>query len=222
MSTISTVVAAHPSREEMVTFLLQDLGQQVGVIWDEKEDIWDTHQRAWEAVDRNATHGLVLQDDAIPCIDFLDGAQRALDYYSDKVVSFYFGNASNHPKIMRAVQRAEEAEASWIFSTGTWWGPAIAIPTDQIDQMLTFCKGRRESYDRRLAIWCGVTERIVYYTWPSLVEHFDAPSLVNPGRRPGRKAMRFLEPPLSAEDWSPEGLAVQCGRINGPVRTTLG
>lgn len=224
MVKLSVAIAAHPHRFKMAKELWDRLGSppDLRISWDEGDDEWETHRKAWELHDPSATHHLVLQDDALPCQDLLLGLTKALEWVPPQSpVSLYFGNALNHPKIKRAANTADETKASWIISSGTWWGVGIILPTSMIVDMLRFCWKRREVYDRRMSLWCSNNHHVVYYPWPSLVEHRDSPSLVNPGRRPGRTAYKFVGENFSALEWNPTGPTVQCGRI-GATTLTLG
>lgn len=220
--TLSVAIAAHPNRSELVTQLKEELAcpeELLNTIWDEKDDIWDTHDRAWKAVAEGATHHLVLQDDAKVCLNLLPALREAVQIAPNKPMALYFGNATTHPKIVKTAARADLIGASWIKASGTFWGVAILLPVPMIGDMLQFCTGRRETYDRRVAIWCEHHGHEVLYPWPSLVEHRDAPSLLYPGRRPGRHAFRYIDndPKLKGDalNWDPAGPVVQCGRIAG-------
>lgn len=220
MATLSVAVAAHPKRRDMVDELLTRLGHDAWAVMDNHDDEWDTHKRAWQSWrTKMATHHLVLQDDALPCPDLLPAVETAVDNLPENsVVSLYFGNAKNHPKIKRAVERADEHDAAWIITPGTWWGVGIIIPTNLIPGMLDYCTKRREVYDRRLSIWCEHGPGgpyPVYSPWPSLVDHLDVDSLVRPGRPPGRRAYRFIGEDVSAHSWDPARGVVECGRIVG-------
>ncbi len=208
-------IAAHPIREQFVAELVESIKSPdaVTIAWDREEDIWDTHQRAWLQVPEWATHHLVLQDDALVCEDFYQLACSAAGRMPANPISFYFGNALNHPKIVRTTQQAQRENASWIKASGTWWGVAVMLPRQLINDMIKFCQPRRETYDRRLTIWCEDREHEVFYPYPSLVEHRDEPSVLYPGRRPGRKAYRYIG--AGQETWDPTGGVVQCGRLAG-------
>ena len=220
MAKLSVAIAAHPKRKHLVDDLLFRLPWGTVAIWDEGDNEWNTHERAWRAGLTKATsHILVLQDDAVVCRDLVPALERGLEARSDHdIVSLYFGNAKNHPKIVRAVNRANEEDAGWIISSGTWWGVGIIIPTGLIPNMLEFCARRREVYDRRISIWCEHGPGgpyPVYYPWPSLVDHLDEDSLVIPGKRRGRKAFQFIGEDVSALSWDSTKPAVTCGRISG-------
>lgn len=218
MAKLLVGIAAHPKREQHVQKLLDGplwgFDSRLNVTWDREDDLWDTHERAWMGLleqagsetNTDTTHALVLQDDAVPCRNLVPGVEMALDALpADALVSLYFGNALSHPKIVRSARSANEHKASWIVSTGYWWGVAVLLPISKIEEMLAFCCPRRENYDRRLSIWCEYNEYPVYYPWPSLVDHLDDTSLKNPGRRPGRKAYQFVGEDYSALSFDPNG-----------------
>jgi hypothetical protein len=218
---LSVAIAGHPKRKHLVDRLRDDYlwGCPVQVAWDEKDEIWDTHERAWNLCrddDPHATHCLVLQDDALPCKNIVAGLEMALRHLpGDVPVSLYLGNALNHPKIVRSARTADEQKASWIVSTGFWWGVAVLLPKTFVDPMLEFCSPRREpAYDRRLSIWTEYNNYPVFYTWPSFVDHVDEVSLAHPQRKPGRKAYKYAGQEYDALDFIPTGPTVPCGRVH--------
>lgn len=214
---ISVAIAAHPKREQLVEELLDRLDTQPVIVWDTEDDIWDTHKRAWESgLGSTSNYYLVIQDDALPCLNLIQGMEQALPHVPIGPVSLYFGNARNHPKVARAALNADTQQASWIISSGFWWGVAAMLPVGMISEMLAFCSPRRETYDRRLSIWTEHNQLPVYYPWPSMVDHIDEPSLAHVGRRPGRKAYKFVGEYYSALAFDGSRGIVQCGKV-GPI-----
>jgi hypothetical protein len=202
MVSVSPVIMAHPRRSEFVDELLAKLDRPAPVVWDAgNNDRWDTGRRAWLAVDRSASHGLVLQDDAIIPRDLVAGVVEALAHVPDKTpMCLYTGRVRPHKHaITEAVTAASEA-TSWLTMQSLNWGVGIVIPTDMIEPMIAWGDGRPEipNYDRRLSRWFGHQGIHTWYTWPSLVDHRDSPSLV-PGRgSSGRRAHQFIGADASA------------------------
>jgi hypothetical protein len=98
----------------------------------------------------------------------------------------------------------------WMRTSGPWWGPAFAMPVDAIEDMLQFCNGRGEVYDRRITIWCVDRGRECWHPYPSFAEHKDKPSLVLPDKpRAERVARKFLGAEVSALTFDPKGM-VRC------------
>jgi hypothetical protein len=91
------------------------------------------------------------------------------------------------------------------------WGPLIVVPTSSIEEMIRYCDPLTQiaNYDRRLSRYWEIGRHLpVWYTWPSLVDHRDGPSLI-PGRsgahhRAGvgsRIARKFLEGSALEAEW---------------------
>jgi hypothetical protein len=217
-------IVCDPRRAETAHQLQRELNEQ-GVkprmTWDERRDEWETHARAWSVpVPARRTHRLILQEDAVPCRDLVPGVERALTSLPpNTIVSLYFGFHSayrgpseRHRRAKAAARRARQLEPAWIEAPGTWWGVAIVLPVAFIAPALEFCEGRPEVYDTRLGRWidhAGVGP--VRYTWPSLVDHADEPSLAWPTQVAGRRAHEFIGRDRSAlADWNPIGSVITC------------
>jgi hypothetical protein len=211
MIKLSVAVMAHPDRAEHVEELVEWLGiSSDQVVWDERNDRWDTGSRAWLARDPDATHHIVIQDDAIVTRDLIPALTKALEYIPHRVlVSPFMG--TRRPavqKIERIVRHAEQVDASWIALGPLNWGVAILTPVDHIEEMLAWGgKQKYPNYDKRI----GQFYRRAYpwptwYTWPNLVDHRDVPSLI--GHGPGRVAHQFPGVEASALDWDPSGRVV--------------
>ena len=176
----------------MVDELVGWLDRPTPVVWDEINDRHDTGARAMEAFDPAATHHLVVQDDVIPCVDLLASAERAISYTpGDVPVSFYLGRVR---PFAQSVTRALKAhpEASWLAMQGIYWGPAVALPTADIPDMLAWFRTVTvENYDRRMSRWYQRRQKWCWYTRPSLVEHRGEESLSH-HTKAGRHAYEFL------------------------------
>lgn len=214
---LSVAVMAHPSRAHFVEGLVPLLGYPP-VVWDERNDRWDTGRRSMLAFDPKADWHLVVQDDAVLCRDFLRGVRRALEVVGDHPVALYTGRVQPYYAfVSRAVDRAAAEGKTWIEMQGPWWGVAVAVPTHHIEAMIEWCDQRPDvpNYDRRMAIYFDSIGVRCWYSVPSLVDHrvgAENPSLVA-GRTAGkgRVAFRFIgaQSPLEIE-WT--DTAVDAGR----------
>lgn len=198
---LSVKIMAHKKRAHHIPELVEKLGlTDDDVIWDRKSDRWDTGRRAWDAIDRTADWGMVVQDDALVPRDLIAGLEKAAVFLPDKcLVSPYIG--TRRPvasRVERAVNAARAANASWVRMPSLNWGVAIMAPTDIIDGMLPWCdKQTYPNYDRRIGRYAIDVLRLpTWCTWPSLVDHRDDDSLVGHGR--GRKAHEFIGEDASA------------------------
>lgn len=198
---------AHPARAGFVSELVEQLDRQAVVVWDERGDRWDTGRRALLEHDPDATHHLVIQDDAIPCRDLVTGVEKALAYVpAGSPMCLYLGKVKPFRRVVEpAAREAGESGASWLVMKETYWGPGIVLPTSQIADVVGWGDQHPNlaNYDRRVGRWYLSRSVPVWYTWPSLVEHRDSPSLVK-GRAGGRHAHSFIGADRSAleVDWS--------------------
>lgn len=217
---------AHPVRETYVEELLISLGirDAIGMVsWDRVaepssigEQRWKTGRTAWMLHDSDADWHVVLQDDAVVCDDFLAGFSEALDHLPDEAVvaSAYCG--SKRPgqiPFTRLARQARTDDASWLRSMQVWWGVAIAARTETIEPMLEWCDAKTGSpYDSRIgAYYRRVLDTDCWYTWPSLVDHRDGPSLIAGHRDQGRRAREFHE--SSALDLTWDGPVIDDPRL---------
>ncbi len=183
MITLSVAIMAHPKREAQVEHVLEMLGEDAPVIWDQINDRWDTGRRSMLAYNPECSHHLVIQDDTLLCRDLIAGVKKALEHVPDNApLCLYMGRrrARDH-FVVKAAARAEGLGASFVTMSTLNWGPGIAVPTHLIPGMIAYCDPLDDipNYDRRLSrYWQLEAKTRVWYTWPSLLDHADGPSLV--------------------------------------------
>ena len=213
---LSAVMMAHPQRAELAEQIRAQLDRDVSVTWDESGSRWDTGRRAMLAYDPACSHHAVIQDDVIPCRDLFAGLEVALQHVpADVPVCGYLGRIRPYADLVTyAAARARRWGASWLTLHFLGWGPLVVVPTQLIPEMVAYCDKLRDipNYDRRLSRFFELERGVpTWYTWPSLVDHADGPSLV-PGRISTDRAKRahtrvahtFLGADASAldVDWS--------------------
>lgn len=184
---VSVAVMAHPARERLVAELLPQL-PAARVVWDERNDRWDTGRRSMLTNDPAADWHLVVQDDAVLCRDFLPGVQRMLAHVPKLPVSLYTGRTRPfRAAVEDAVARARVQHKLFLAMQGPLWGVAVAIPTGLIADMVADCDRRPiRNYDLRMAAHFAARGIPCWYTLPSLVDH--RVGLSNPSLVPGRGA----------------------------------
>lgn len=188
-ATLSATIMAHPARVEFVDELTKQFN--ISVTWDQINDRWDTGRRSLLAYDPEATHHLVLQDDAVAPDNLLETVQNALGYVSlGSPVALYLGAVA---RFRRVWQRSVRPNTSWVTMPGLNWGVGIVVPTVDIPAIVKECDEMRAigNYDLRLSRFYEHRNIYTWYPWPSLVDHRDSPSLV-PGRRGQRHAYRYI------------------------------
>lgn len=154
------------------------------------------HLRCWRYLARKASDfSLVLEDDAVLTSGFTDQLHSALDNAPTPVVSLYLGRQRPRQfqdRIAAATQQAEVQDASWIIGNHLLHAVAVAIRTDLLPSLL----GRVTDLpiDHHISVWARQHRHQISYSWPSLVDHQDGPTLVNhpdgSPRTPGRTAWR--------------------------------
>lgn len=211
---ISAAVMATRSREQFIPSLLERLGNDVPVVWDEQRDPWETGRRSLLAHDPDATHHLVIQDDALPCPDLLPGIEEMLRHVPPQVpLGLYIGKMRPHyPKVAARVDHAVRAGSPWMRMEGPWWGVAVVVPTAAIPAIVTFGDEHPvrdpasglNVYDKRISRYFASVGIDCWYPIPSLVDHrTDGASLFKGRQNTGRYAQRFIgdSSPLTI-DWA--------------------
>lgn len=202
---------AHPDRSELVKTLTSSLDRQVPVYWDPEgkpsgsgDRVWRVAREAWMLADPNADFHLLLQDDAIVCPDLLAGLEQGLDFVpDDATLSLYLGDGRNVPIRWRAMaSAAESAGAAWVRSDRVMWGVGLVLPVRLIPEMITWANRKAGMPDdMRVGAWTERRRAEVWYTWPSLVDHRQVPSLTK-HRAAERKAHRHHQGSALDITWS--------------------
>jgi GR25 family glycosyltransferase involved in LPS biosynthesis len=140
-----------------------------------------------------ATWSIVLEDDAIPVDDFRHQAEQALVMAPTPIVSFYLGKRRPphwQNRVCNAVAQAANDDASWIISTHLLHAVGYAIKTELLPSLLDHTSDRPS--DEHITSWARRFGYLTSYTFGSLVDHADLPTIVDhpdgQPRGPGRKA----------------------------------
>lgn len=207
---LSASIMAHPDRADLVSDLQDRLGRDVPVHWDPEgppkgdgERVWRVARAAWQLYNPQADWHVLIQDDALPCPDFLEGLERALEYVpDDATVSPYLGTGGAAPmKWGRMGYEAERRGASFVVSGSLMWGVAICLPVRLIPDMIVRADTMyRVPDDMRVAGWTKRRGGSVWYTWPSLVDHRRVPSITK-HRAADRRAVRHHQGSALELNW---------------------
>lgn len=217
---VSAAIMAHEKRAAFIPELEARLDREAKVVWDEKNDCWDTRSRAMRAYSSGASHHVVVQDDAIVCRDLIAGIERALVSLPEPdqtPIVLYIGTKRPLRGTMGIVAaEAESAGASWVKMTQIHWGVGIVFPVGMIDEMCSWCDGLAgvAADDGRMNRWVGKKHLDIYYPWPSLVDHRDSPSLIQDKGGEGRRAHRFIGEDNSALDQNWDGPVIELKSLN--------
>jgi hypothetical protein len=180
---LHVAITTHPKRTDFIPPLLRqlDAGDNVSVftdLWGDGQ--WANMQVSLRTASRRASYVLSMQDDVWPCDNFLAGvtvATQALTVYKTApwLACFYYST--------NLVQKALDRGHSWARVDGHFSGLALVIPSDLVEQMISWINARwsgeiRHKGDSRLATYCVAHAMPVYVSAPSLVEHTGTESLV--------------------------------------------
>lgn len=138
---------------------------------------------------------VVLEDDAVPVRAFGRHLKTMLPFAPSGLVSLYLGRQrppQYQSGIAAAVAEADEVDASWIVASRLLHGVGYAIRANLAESLLNFSS--RLPIDEHISAWAQLHGHLVSYTWPSLVDHADMPTIVahpdGQPRPPGRVAWR--------------------------------
>lgn len=142
-------------------------------------NIWENCQRAWKLIDKTKKWGLVIQDDAILCKDFLEKVEKHLEKADELncAIQFYVGNTAQYQE-----QFEQDLHKGYTTRQDLAWGVAIALKTEWIDEMIAF----GNSYggwqdDIKIKHFLLKKQIPTYFPLPGLIDHRqeeENPSLV--------------------------------------------
>jgi hypothetical protein len=205
---MSVAVMAHHRRAHLVPQLVCALDRYPRIVWDRRNDRWDTGRRAWLAADLRADWHLVLQDDALVCADLIAGLESAVAHIPERAIVSAFCGSRRPPRrqfettLPANLAACRKAGAAWLAMTHLCWGLAVAAPTWSIPAMVAWADGRDiPEYDTRVGRYYRSIGWRTYCTVPSLVDHAPVPSLIGgDGHEPNRRALGFAGQDASALD----------------------
>ncbi len=129
---VSIAIQTHPKRSELADGLLAYLLAQGGdaELASDPEPLgipspWRTYRHALDTTPSWATHRLIVQDDTLPCDDFVPAARLALTARPDRLVSFFV--AGEPSECAHAVLQAGASGQHWARLSTHRWVPCIAL-----------------------------------------------------------------------------------------------
>jgi hypothetical protein len=198
---VSVAIMAHPRRAAFVPELEAALDRPATVVWDDGSDSrWGTGRRALLAYDPDATHHLVIQDDAVIPRDLVAGVEAALAHTpGDVPLCLYVGKVRPYREMVTEYVHKAGGNTSWLVMDRLNWGVAVVLPVPMVAAVVAAGDAQSiPNYDSRMSTYFEDNHIPVWYPWPSLVDHRESPSLV-PGRgHNGRVAHRFIGAGASA------------------------
>lgn len=124
MTHLAIAIMGHPSRQAGIKRLQEQLrgeGVEPHVELDvDGEGPWPVARRCWGKLADMGSHALIIQDDAVLCMDFYAGASRAIRHRPSHPIAFYAN--------CKTVDQAREAGRSWA-RVPSPWGVAQSMPS---------------------------------------------------------------------------------------------
>lgn len=212
MTDLYVGVVAHQKRYNMAFKLATDVKADEVFMDDGFKGEWKNHEYAWKCAARSGkSHAVILQDDAVPIDNFREHVIEACKQRPYSAISLYTGtHRPRKEEVINAVQIAENSGASWLTADTLMWGVGVVLPCDRIEFVLEEAKKSSLPYDQRLGFVFQQFDELVYYTWPSLVDHADQPTVIK--GRPDRQGERVAHR-TGIPDWNDK--AVQIDRPGG-------
>ena len=135
---------------------------------------------------QTASHIVVLQDDVLPCDDFVPRVKAALDEEPWAVVTFFSRNRKVQESAVRGKRWATIPASQFLMAQ------AVAIPLEWVQGFVDFADYCDPVLgdDARIKRWCREARRPIMATVPSLVEHAEVASCIK-GRSTRRQARLF-------------------------------
>lgn len=190
-------VQAHPSRallHERLVALLEPLPTEVIVHSSDPPDPWANYRQCLADIPAEASHLLVVQDDAIPCEGFAAALARVAERWPNNPVCLFMGA---FPSSTAARIRRSKPDVRYVALGPSSFMPLVCVlwPTHVARSFLvwsTTARGMTRADDGNAARWMKATRTQVMVTVPSLVEHDDFTPSVKGGRdhKPGAEAWR--------------------------------
>ncbi|WP_327000922.1 hypothetical protein OHA72_38130 [Dactylosporangium sp. NBC_01737] len=209
--TLSAAVMAHPRRTAAVARLREQV-PGLTVAMDPRPDGPPTSVRsaavAWASADPGATHHLVLEDDALPCADLLDGCAALIRGFPSAAVSLFVNDSARTAALTRmAVWSGRDAAQVIDIYVPT---QGLILPAGAASGLAAFLRAHddlTEAGDIAVLRYLHGAGVPVVVAVPNLVDHDDLTSIMGntdhgrrgsvcyPGHAPHGDAGRLFDTP---------------------------
>lgn len=133
---------------------------------------WNGTRNAWLSglSNKKATHVMTLEDDILPCKDFIKTVHHIADLLPNEVITFYSLKSESN-----MVKWADKNDSCWYVTDGNASGQAVMIPRAKLIDFLritdAFIDPTVPYEDARLWGWQQLRHYLTWTTVPNLVEH---------------------------------------------------
>lgn len=186
---IPIAIVAHRCRETMAEQLAETTKGCVfyddGILGCDRN-----HLRVWKhhADNTRDEWSVVLEDDAVPVPGFCDQLAQALAVAPAPIVSLYLGTSRPlnwQGPVEHTLRQIRRTNAAWITTPALLHAVGVAIQTPLISSLVQWLPELDGPIDEAITKWAKGYGHLVAYTWPSLVDHADGPTLfAHPDNKP--------------------------------------
>ena len=196
---LDTLIQHHPARAALAAALADVLSPLRPRLVSDPEpeqrwNSWRVYRHCLEQLDQTASHALIIQDDALPCRNFVQVLPRLLTVKPDSIIALYVGGGQIGQPVVQAGERCHH----WTLLSKQLWVPLVAtlVPLPIVQELLAWAA--EDSYAQRarwddavLGRFCRARNHRVWATVPNLVQHPDVvPSLARRSAAAGRDKHR--------------------------------
>ncbi len=170
---------------------------------------WRCYLACLAALERNISHLLIVQDDALVSLDFLPTVEKIIAAHPERIAALFIPGTVHGGS--RAMLDACANGQHWAQIPPQAFVPVVAVlwPRAEAEALLAYSEARpfargRTADDANVREWAKIAQRTVWMTVPSLVDHPDdvvslAGQTAMGGRNPARTACCWA----GRERWSP-------------------
>lgn len=190
MTLAEIAVVACPVRRARATELIRRVGASC-IAWDRtKVGAAANHLQAWSyLVDTPAPWAVVLEDDAVPCIDFVGQLDAMLAVAPGDFVSLYLGRG-RPDQWQLPISAAISHDACFLRADALLGMVGYAVRPELLRRLLTSIRFRRLRHPRarvelndQVSDWMRNHGLSIFYSRPSLVDHADGPPVIADAER---------------------------------------
>lgn len=196
---MQTIIVGHHSRIDWIGQLQDAIPGAAAIIDNADEGAHAGHRKALEVAQAAGERCIIIEDDAIPVVGFMQLAEQWCDKFPDNLISFYLGTGRPVSWQARVDDALERTAGPFIILPRLIHGVCYSIPTAHVERVLKRMQDSDDGADFAIGRAWG---RSVIYPVESLVEHRDGLSVErHPDREPRteRRVARNLAGPLMYE-----------------------
>ena len=174
MNKLSIVILHHPSREHLIPYLKERLGNDTPICTDTENNLLKNSRKAWAMHDQSAGFHLVLDDDVKVCENFRERAEHVMGEYPALAYSFFWGEMPIQDREL--LKPSPLAQYRYRVMKHVRWGCAICLRTALIPKMLDYTLtvtdlAPNKEFDTRISRFIESRKMRVCYPIPCLVDH---------------------------------------------------